>query len=55
MAAALQTLILVIPWTSGVFKVSSLSLQDWGLVRGSGTLPLRAMEVWRTTLRKPSS
>jgi len=28
MAAALQTLILVIPWTSGVFKVSSLSLQD---------------------------
>ena len=50
MAAALQTLILVIPWTSGVFKVSSLSLQDWGLVCGFGILPLLAMEVRKTAL-----
>lgn len=55
MAAALQTLILVIPRTSGVFKVSSMSLQDWGLVCGFGIPPLLTMEVCRTALRKPLS
>jgi len=52
-SVALQTVILLHPWTQQVFKVAPLPVTYWLLAAGLGLLPLLAMELWKMTIRWP--
>ena len=52
-SAALQALILVLPWARDVFKVAPFDPEHWVLALGLGILPVVGMELWKIFLRRP--
>jgi Ca2+-transporting ATPase len=48
----LQVLILTVPWTREVFRVSAMHPEHWALAVGLGLLPLPAVEVWKAVRRR---
>jgi len=50
-SAALQVLLVQMPWTEVLFKLTPLSAAQWLMAVGLGLLPLAAMELWKAAQR----